>query len=91
MGKPGASSAPRGSAVSRGKRWKERVDHLGHDVIDLAFGRADCTQCPVRSACTQKKHGSRTMKLLPKAQCLALYAARQRQRQRQQTPEFREQ
>ena len=74
----------------QGKRsvtWKERVDHLGHDVIDIAFGWADCKHCPVRSACTQKKQGSRTMKLLPKAQCLALYAARQRQ----QTPEFREQ
>ena len=74
----------------QGKRsasWKERVDHLGHDVIDIAFGWADCKCCPVRSTCTQKKKGSRTMKLLPQAQCLALYAARQRQR----TPEFREQ
>jgi transposase len=74
----------------QGKRsvtCKERIDHLGHDVIDIAFGWADCKACPVRSACTQKKQGSRTMKLLSKAQCLALYAARQRQ----QTPEFREQ
>jgi transposase len=74
----------------QGKRsvtWKERIDHLGHDVIDIAFGWADCKHCPVRSACTQKKQGSRTMKLLSQAQCLALYAARQRQR----TPEFREQ
>jgi transposase len=63
------------------------VDHLGHDVIDIAFGWADCKCYPVRSTCTQKKKGSRTMKLLPRAQCLALYAARQRQ----QTPEFREQ
>jgi transposase len=73
----------------QGKRsasWKEHRDHLGHDVIDIAFGWADCKHCPVRSACTQKKHGSRTMKLLPQAQCLALYAARQRQ----QTPQFRE-
>jgi Transposase DDE domain len=80
----------------QGKRsvtCKERVDHLGHDVIDSAFGWADGKQCPVRSACPQKKQGSRTMKLLPKAQCLALYAARQRQRQRQrqQTAAFREQ
>src|SRR5215472_6846356 len=74
----------------QGKRsasWKERVDHLGHDVIDIAFGWADCKCCAVRSTCTQKKKGSRTMKLLPQAQCLALYAARQRQ----QTPAFREQ
>ena len=63
------------------------MDHLGHDVIDIAFGWADCKQCPVRSACTQKKHGSRTMKLLLRAQCLALYAARQRQLM----PAFREQ
>ena len=73
----------------QGKRsvpWKERMDHLGHDVIAMAFGWADGKQCPVRSACTQKKQGSRTMKLLPKAQCLALYAARHRQ----QAPEFRE-
>jgi transposase len=73
----------------QGKRsasWKDHRDHLGHDVIDIAFGWADCKRCPVRSACTQKQHGSRTMKLLPRAQCLALYAARQRQ----QTSEFRE-
>jgi len=74
----------------QGKRsasWKERVDHLGHDVIDIAFGWADCKSCPVRSTCTQKKKGSRTMKLLPKAQHLALQTARQRQ----QTTAFREQ
>jgi transposase len=74
----------------QGKRsasWKERVDHLGHDVIDIAFGWADCKSSPVRSTCTQKKKGSRTMKLLPKAQHLALQTARQRQ----QTPAFREQ
>jgi transposase len=74
-------------AGKRSASWKERVDHLGHDVIDIAFGWADCKCCPVRSTRTQKKKGSRTMKLLPQAQCLALYAARQRQ----QTPEFREQ
>jgi Transposase DDE domain len=76
-------SCPQGK---RSVTWKERVDHLGHEVIDIAFGWADCTRCPVRGACTQKKQGSRTMKLLPQAQCLALYAARQRQ----QTPQFRE-
>jgi transposase len=63
------------------------VDHLGHDVIDIAFGWADCKCCPVRSTCTQKKKGSRTMKLLPQAQYLALQTARQRQ----QTLVFREQ
>ena len=46
--------------------WKERVDHLGHDVIDIA-DRAGPTASAgkSRSTCTQKKKGSRTMKLLP--------------------------
>jgi transposase len=67
--------------------WRERVDQWGHEVVDIAFGWADCKACPVRSACTQKKQGSRTMKLRAHAEFLALQAARHRQ----QTPEFREQ
>jgi Transposase DDE domain len=67
--------------------WRERVDQWGHGVVDVAFGWADCKRCPVRSACTQKKKGSRTMKLRAQAEFLVLQAARHRQ----QTPEFREQ
>jgi transposase len=74
----------------QGKRsasWRERVDQWGHEVVDVAFGWADCKRCLVRTACTQKKKGSRTMKLRAHAEFLALQAARQRQ----QTPEFRQQ
>jgi len=72
-----------------GARWSAVIgkERVGHDVIDIAFGWADCKSCPVRSTCTQKKKGSRTMKLLPKAHHLPLQAARQRQ----QTIAFREQ
>ena len=64
------------------------MDHLGHDVIDIAdlLGRQQVLRS--RAALVHRRRKAHEpCALLPQAQCLALYAARQRQ----QTPEFREQ
>jgi len=56
-------------------------------AILVQFEKEQCATCPVRVQCTHSAKGARTLKLLPRAEYEALYAARQRQTQ----PEFQKQ
>ncbi len=67
-------------------RWGERAPTKGRTRIDVTFAPADCQACPTHARCTRGK-GPRHLKLLPQAQSLAWQTARQRQT----TPEFKEQ
>ena len=64
------------------RSWRERPEREGQ--IQVAFAKAVCQACPVRSACTKGDH--RELQLQPQAQLEAL----QRQRAVQQTPAFRQ-
>jgi transposase len=59
--------------------WRAHHDHTGHDVVDVRWSWTMCKSCPVLSECSQKQHGSRTLKLRAEAEYRALQAARQRQ------------
>ncbi len=64
------------------RSWRERPEREGQ--IQVAFAKAVCRACPVRSACTKGDH--RELQLQPQAYMQAL----QRQRAVQQTPAFRQ-
>lgn len=67
--------------------WRAHHDHTGHDVVEVRWSWTICKRCPVLGECSQKQHGSRTLKLRAEAEYRALQAARHRQT----TPAFREQ
>ena len=58
----------------------------GKPTIQINFGHRDCRECKARTKCTRSKSAPRNLTLQPKAQHLALQAARERQK----TPAFRE-
>jgi transposase len=60
------------------------VDDRGHDLITIAFAKADCSQCPSLSQCTKAKNQRRTLTLKPQK----LYEALQQARNREKTDEF---
>ncbi len=66
--------------------WWERRPVKGRARVEIAFAAADCQACPTRAVCTRGK-GPRHLRLLSQAEHLALQAARQRQT----TPDFKEQ
>ncbi len=66
--------------------WWERTPVKARARIDVAFAAAECHACPTRAVCTHGK-GPRHLRLLPRAEHLALQAARQRQT----TQDFKEQ
>lgn len=73
--------------ASRTSRWwMSSTDRHGKEAIRVKFAPTDCQGCPLRLNCTRGQ--SRTLTLRPNpAEYQALHAARQRQ----STPEFREQ
>ena len=66
--------------------WTPTHDRHGNDVIHVAFRRADCAACPVRPLCTRATASGRELTLRPRAEHLAIQAARQRQT----TPAFKQ-
>ncbi len=64
------------------RSWRERPEREGQ--IQVTFAPAVCRACPVRNDCTKADH--RELQVQPQAQLEAL----QRQRARQQTPQFRQ-
>ncbi len=68
-------------------KWTPGLDVSGDPVIRIRFATATCRACPVRSACTWAKDAPRQLTVRPKAQHLAIQAARQRQ----ETAEFKAQ
>jgi len=77
-------TCPRGQ---RSVQWKAGVDITGQDAIRVRFKKSDCLGCADRSSCTQAQSEPRELTFRPKAQWVALQAARQRQ----QTNDFRAQ
>jgi transposase len=59
--------------------WKPSKGPRGKPTLQVSFYRKDCAQCLVRSRCTRSKTEARGLTLHPKAQHLALQAARERQ------------
>jgi transposase len=59
--------------------WKPATGPRGKPTIQVLFDKKDCAGCAVRSRCTRSKTGPRELTLHPKAQHLALQAARERQ------------
>jgi transposase len=66
--------------------WKPATGPRGKPTIQVLFDKKDCAGCAVRSRCTRSKAGPRELTLHPKAQQMALQAARERQ----QTEPFKE-
>jgi transposase len=60
--------------------WYSHLNHQGDDTIRVRFHHADCQLCPTRAQCTRSQSAGRTLTLLPKAQYLALQAARDYQK-----------
>ena len=69
------------------RKWIPTHNSYQQPVISVKFNKADCLDCPVRADCTRAKAGARTVTLRPMAQHQAIQAAREKQ----QTPEFKEQ
>ena len=69
------------------RKWIPTHNSYQQPVISVKFNKADCLDCPVRADCTRAKAGARTVTLRPQAQHQAIQAAREKQ----QTPEFKEQ
>lgn len=68
-------------------KWVPIRDVWKNEMIHVEFRRSDCKSCPVQALCTRSRSGAREMGLRPKEQYLALQSARERQK----TPEFKEQ
>ena len=59
--------------------WKPAPDARGKPIMQVQFHKKDCTGCAVRPRCTRSTTASRELTLHPKAQQMALQAARERQ------------
>jgi transposase len=66
--------------------WKPSKGPRGKPTFQVSFYRKDCAACGVRERCTRSTTEARGLTLHPKAQHLALQAARERQ----QTERFKE-
>jgi transposase len=66
--------------------WIPAVDARGNPFINIAFAKADCSQCPSLSQCTKAKSQRRTINIKPQE----LHEALQKARQREQTEDFKE-
>jgi transposase len=66
--------------------WKPARGPRGKPTIQVLFHKKDCTGCAVRARCTRSATAPRELTLHPKAQQMALQAARERQ----QTEPFKE-
>ena len=68
-------------------KWTPGHDVSGDPVFRIRFDKATCHACPTRQVCTTAKDAPRQLTVRPQAHHEAMQAARQRQ----QTPEFKEQ
>ena len=59
--------------------WKPATDSRDKPIIQVQFHKQDCTGCAVRPRCTRSATAPREPTLHPKAQQMALQAARERQ------------
>ena len=59
-------------------KWTPGHAASGDEVIRIRFDKASCRACPVRSACTWAKDAPRQLTVRPRAQHVALQAARER-------------
>jgi transposase len=59
--------------------WKPSKGPRGKPTLQVSFYRKDCAECLARERCTRSKTEARSLTLHPKAQHLALQAARERQ------------
>ena len=66
--------------------WRETQDSTGHPAVDIHFATATCRDCPARPQCVTRTRG-RSLLIRRQEEFEALQAARQRQT----TPEFKEQ
>ncbi|MDJ0719017.1 MAG: transposase [Prochloraceae cyanobacterium] len=67
--------------------WKPRFNRYQQPVIQVAFQKADCQNCPSQSDCTKAKCGYRTLTLRSEEFHLTLVKARARQK----TKDFKKQ
>jgi transposase len=75
------ATCPEGKTSSR---WKARADGRGNQRIGVAFAKAECSQCPSLTLCTQSKTKRRTLNLKPQP----LYEALQQNRRQKKTKAF---
>src|SRR5262245_30915118 len=71
---------------TQSRYWKPATGPRGKPTIQVHFHKQDCTGCVVQRRCTRSATAPRELTLHPKAQHLALQAARERQH----TEEFKE-
>jgi transposase len=71
---------------TQSRYWKPATGPRGKPTIQVQFHQQDCTGCAVRARCTRSATAPRELSLHPKAQQMALQAARDRQ----QTEPFKE-
>jgi transposase len=67
-------------------QWLPWKDRHGHEIVHIRFAARDCSPCPVRQQCTHAEKLPRTLAVRTEQTFTAL----KRARQRQQTPEFKE-
>ena len=60
-------------------KWTPGHGPAGQEVIRIRFDLATCRACPVRTSCTWAARAPRQLTVRPKAQHLAIQAARERQ------------
>jgi len=77
------ATCPQGKISSS---WIPGRDNRGNDVINVAFAKADCSQCQSLSQCTKAKIKRRTINIKPQE----LHEALQQARKREKTEEFKE-
>jgi transposase len=75
------ATCPEGKTSSS---WKARADGRGHQLIGVAFAKAECSQGPSLTLCTQSKTKRRTLNLKPQP----LYEALQQNRRQKKTQEL---
>jgi transposase len=60
-------------------KWSATHDNRGNAIINIRFADKDCRACPQRAQCTTSQKGPRHLTIRPRAEYLALQAARQYQ------------
>ena len=69
--------------------WKPSKGPRGKPTLQVSFYRKDCAACRVRERCTRSTTEARGLTLHPKAQHLALQAARERQHTERFTADYK--
>jgi len=61
------------------RKWTERPQYRGSDVIRVQFGKQECLACPVRAQCTRAVSNPRQLHIRAETQHKAIQDARSRQ------------